>query len=42
MRYVLYAFAIVAAVFVWSQTSDRGRSVSRQLTEHPIDPRWSH
>lgn len=42
MRYVFYTFAIVAAVFVWSQTSDKGRSVTRQLTSHPIDPRWSH
>lgn len=42
MRYVFYAFAIAATVFVWSQTSDQGRSMSRHLSEHPVDPRWSN
>ncbi|MEQ1639270.1 MAG: hypothetical protein ABL881_00555 [Novosphingobium sp.] len=42
MRYVFYAFAIVAAVYVWTQTSEQGRRVSRHLSEHPVDPRWSH
>ncbi len=42
MRYVLYAFACAAAVMVWTQTTDKGRSVTRHLSEHPIDARWSH
>ncbi len=42
MRYVFYAFAIAVAAMVWVQTSEKGRSVKRHLTEHPVDPRWSH
>lgn len=42
MRYVIYAFAFVVGVMVWVQTSEKGRSVKRHLTEHPVDPRWSH
>jgi hypothetical protein len=42
MRYVFYAFAFAAAAMVWVQTSERGRTVKRHLSEHPVDPRWSH
>jgi hypothetical protein len=42
MRYVFYAFVMAAAAMVWVQTSDKGRSVKRHLSEHPVDPRWSH
>lgn len=42
MRYILYAFAIAAAAMVWVQTSEKGRSVKRHLTDHPVDARWSH
>lgn len=42
MRYVFYAFVCAAAALVWSQTTERGRSVSRQLSDHPVDARWSH
>lgn len=42
MRYVLYAFAIAAAVMVWTQTTEKGRSVKRQLSNHPTDERWSN
>lgn len=42
MRYVFYAFVFVAAVMVWAQTSEKGRSVKRLLSEHPTDPAWSH
>jgi hypothetical protein len=42
MRYVIYAFAFAAAVMVWVQTSEKGRTVKRHLSEHPVDPRWSH
>lgn len=42
MRYVFYVFAIAGMVMVWANTSDKGRSVKRQLTSHPADPNWSH
>ena len=42
MRYVFYAFAIAAAVTVWVQTSDKGRSVKRHFSERPAAPDWSH
>ncbi len=42
MRYVIYAFAIAVAAMVWVQTSEKGRTVKRHLTDHPVDPRWSH
>lgn len=42
MRYVFYAFAFVGAILVWAQTTDKGRSVTRHLGEHPVDARWSH
>lgn len=42
MRYVFYAFAFAALAVVWVQNSERGRVVERHLTNHPIDPRWSH
>lgn len=42
MRYVLFAFLMAGAVMVWANTSERGKSVKRHLSEHPTDPRWSH
>ncbi len=42
MRYVIYAFAFAVAVMVWAQTSEKGRTMKRHLSEHPVDPRWSH
>lgn len=42
MRYVFYAFIMAAMVLVWANTSPRGKSIKRHLTEHPTDPRWSH
>lgn len=41
MRYVFYAFACVAALAVWVQNSDKGHSLKRQFTQHPVDPGWS-
>ncbi len=42
MRYVIYAFAFAVAVMVWAQTSETGRTMKRHMSEHPVDPRWSH
>lgn len=42
MRYVIYAFAFAVAVMVWAQTSEKGRTMKRHLSERPVDPRWSH
>lgn len=41
MRHVFYAFACVAALVAWVQTSDRGHSLKRQFTQQPVDPNWS-
>ncbi|HOB13476.1 MAG TPA: hypothetical protein PK680_06610 [Novosphingobium sp.] len=41
MRYVFLAFAMAAAVMVWANVSEKGRSVKRHLSEHPTDARWS-
>ncbi len=41
MRYVFYAFAGVAALFAWVQTSDKGHSLKRHFTHHQVDPGWS-
>jgi hypothetical protein len=42
MRYVFYAFAMLGVALMWANSSDKGRSVKRQLTSHPVDPTWSH
>ena len=42
MRYVFYALAMAALGLIWINTSERGQSIKRHLTAHPIDPRWSH
>ncbi len=41
MRYVFYAFACVAALMAWVQTSDKGHSIKRHFAEQPVDPSWS-
>lgn len=41
MRYVFYAFACVAVLVAWVETSDKGHSLKRQLIHQPVDPNWS-
>ena len=42
MRYVFFAFLLAAAAALWTQNTEKGRSVMRHLSDHPVDPRWSH